>query len=40
MVLFEWDEAKGKINRLKQGISFEDAMLVLPTLTLWSSRTG
>ena len=28
MVLFEWDEAKDKINRLKHGISFRDAMLV------------
>ena len=28
MVLFEWDEAKGKVNRLRHGISFEDAMLV------------
>ncbi len=28
MVLFEWDEAKGKINQLKHGISFEVAMLV------------
>jgi len=28
MILFEWDEAKAKINRLKHGISFEEAMLV------------
>jgi uncharacterized protein len=28
MVLFEWDDAKDRINKLKHGISFEDAMLV------------
>ena len=28
MILFEWDEAKGKTNRLKHGISFEVAILV------------
>ena len=28
MILFEWDEAKAKINRLKHGVSFEEAMLV------------
>ena len=28
MIWFEWDEAKAKSNERKQGIRFEDAMLV------------
>jgi len=28
VVLFEWDEAKARINRLKHGVKFEDAILV------------
>ena len=28
MVLVEWDEARDKLNRLKHGISFAEAMLV------------
>ena len=28
MILFEWDEAKAEINRVKHGVTFEDATLV------------
>jgi uncharacterized DUF497 family protein len=28
MTWFEWDEAKAEINRVKHGVTFEDAMLV------------
>jgi uncharacterized protein len=28
MIVFEWDEAKAKINERKHGVSFEDAIQV------------